>query len=79
MQSYSCFVTIFVILRYYLIIRRKDGALVVPITMNIAEIFREHLESRNARKEVKAAAMILPNHTVRLTSKGTCQFQVYIL
>ncbi|VDK60994.1 unnamed protein product [Anisakis simplex] len=55
--------------------RRKDGALVLPLTMNIVEVFREYLDSRNARKEVKAAAMILDNKSVRIISKGKCQFQ----
>ncbi|VDN19821.1 unnamed protein product [Gongylonema pulchrum] len=58
-----------------LIERRRDGALVLPLTMNIVDVFREHLESRHARKEVKASAMIMGNQCVRLTSKGTCSFQ----
>uniref|UniRef100_A0A0N5AY11 ITIH3 n=1 Tax=Syphacia muris TaxID=451379 RepID=A0A0N5AY11_9BILA len=57
--------------------RRRDGALVLPLTVNIAEIFREHLDSRMAKKEVKAAAMIQGNQ-VKLISKGKCQFQVII-
>uniref|UniRef100_A0A1I7W378 FACT complex subunit n=1 Tax=Loa loa TaxID=7209 RepID=A0A1I7W378_LOALO len=55
--------------------RRKDGALVLPLTMNIVEIFRDYLESRHARKEIKAAAMIEGAQCVRLISKGTCSFQ----
>uniref|UniRef100_A0A915AG52 Vitellogenin n=1 Tax=Parascaris univalens TaxID=6257 RepID=A0A915AG52_PARUN len=55
--------------------RRRDGALVLPLTMNIVEVFREHLESRTARKEVKAAAMVQGNQCVRIISKGRCQFQ----
>uniref|UniRef100_A0A915PU19 Matrix protein n=1 Tax=Setaria digitata TaxID=48799 RepID=A0A915PU19_9BILA len=55
--------------------RRKDGALVLPLTMNIVEIFRDHLESRNARKDIKTAAMVQGTQSVRLTSKGTCSFQ----
>ncbi|VDN05033.1 unnamed protein product [Thelazia callipaeda] len=55
--------------------RRKDGALVLPITVNIVEVFREHLESRHVRKEVKASAMVQGNQCVRITSKGVCSFQ----
>uniref|UniRef100_A0A0R3RV50 GRAM domain-containing protein n=1 Tax=Elaeophora elaphi TaxID=1147741 RepID=A0A0R3RV50_9BILA len=56
--------------------RRRDGALVLPLTMNIVEIFRDYLESRNAMKDIKAAAMIEGTHFVRLISKGTCSFQI---
>ncbi|VDK84468.1 unnamed protein product [Litomosoides sigmodontis] len=55
--------------------RRKDGALVLPLTANIVEIFRDQLESKYARKEIKAAATIEGGHCVRLISKGTCSFQ----
>ncbi|VDD95643.1 unnamed protein product [Enterobius vermicularis] len=55
--------------------RRRDGALVLPLTVNIVEVFREHLESRMGWKEVRAAAMIKDNK-VQLISKGKCQFQV---
>ncbi|CAG9531207.1 unnamed protein product [Cercopithifilaria johnstoni] len=55
--------------------RRKDSALVLPLTMNIVEIFRDYLETRSARKDIKAAAMIDGAKFVRLISKGTCSFQ----
>ncbi|KAM3724426.1 Pesticidal crystal protein Cry15Aa [Dirofilaria immitis] len=55
--------------------RRKDGALVLPLTMNIVEIFRDHLESRHVRKDIKACAMIEGAQCVRIISRGTCSFQ----
>ncbi|VDN50711.1 unnamed protein product [Dracunculus medinensis] len=55
--------------------RRKDGALILPLTVNIVEVFREHLESRNVRKEIRTSAMVEGNNCVRITSKGKCQFQ----
>lgn len=58
-----------------MLFRRRDGALVLPLTVNIVEVFREHLESRMGWKEVRAAAMIKDNK-VQLISKGKCQFQV---
>ncbi|KIH61977.1 hypothetical protein ANCDUO_07741, partial [Ancylostoma duodenale] len=55
--------------------RRKDGALVLPIRVNIVEVFLSHLESPHCRKEVKQVVTIEQRKVVRLLSKGTCHFQ----
>uniref|UniRef100_A0A1I7WMG1 Palmitoyltransferase n=1 Tax=Heterorhabditis bacteriophora TaxID=37862 RepID=A0A1I7WMG1_HETBA len=55
--------------------RRKDGALVLPIRVNIVEVFRSHLDSPHCKKEVKQVATVEQNKVVRLLSKGTCHFQ----
>ncbi|KAK5964326.1 hypothetical protein GCK32_018818, partial [Trichostrongylus colubriformis] len=56
--------------------RRRDGALVLPIRVNIVEVFLSHLESPHCRKEVKQVVTIDQRRVVRLLSKGTCHFQV---
>uniref|UniRef100_A0A1I7YVV8 Ig-like domain-containing protein n=1 Tax=Steinernema glaseri TaxID=37863 RepID=A0A1I7YVV8_9BILA len=51
--------------------RRKDSALVLPVTVNIVEVFKENM----SRKDVKTVARIAHNNTVELVSKGHCEFQ----
>ncbi|CAB3410082.1 unnamed protein product [Caenorhabditis bovis] len=55
--------------------RRKDNVLVLPIRVGIAEVFRAQLDSPHCRKEIKQVVSIDHNRTVKLISKGTCQFQ----
>ncbi|CAJ0602356.1 unnamed protein product [Cylicocyclus nassatus] len=55
--------------------RRRDGALVLPIRVNIAEVFLAHLESPHCKKEVKQVVTIEQRKIVRLLSKGSCHFQ----
>ncbi|KAE9421417.1 unnamed protein product [Angiostrongylus costaricensis] len=55
--------------------RRKDDALMLPIRVNIVEVFMSHLDSPHCRKEVKQVVSIDQRKVVRLLSKGTCHFQ----
>ncbi|TMS39095.1 hypothetical protein L596_005672 [Steinernema carpocapsae] len=51
--------------------RRKDSALVLPVTVNIVEVFKENM----GRKDVKSVACISASGVVELISKGNCEFQ----
>ncbi|KAK0399821.1 hypothetical protein QR680_003230 [Steinernema hermaphroditum] len=51
--------------------RRRDNALVLPVTVNIVEVFKENM----SRKDVKSVCRICQNNTVELVSKGHCEFQ----
>ncbi|KHJ97531.1 hypothetical protein OESDEN_02488 [Oesophagostomum dentatum] len=55
--------------------RRRDGVLVLPVRVNIAEVFLAHLDSPHCKKEVKQVVTIEQRKVVRLLSKGTCHFQ----
>ncbi|CAI2350764.1 unnamed protein product [Caenorhabditis sp. 36 PRJEB53466] len=55
--------------------RRRDNALIMPIRVAIAEVFRAQLDNPHCKKEVKQVVSIDQNRTVRLMSKGSCQFQ----
>ncbi len=56
------------------LVRRKDGAIVMPITAPIAEVFRDVLRM-SPSKELKQMVTIDPSRGVRLVTKGTCSFQ----
>ncbi|CAI5449579.1 unnamed protein product [Caenorhabditis angaria] len=55
--------------------RRKDNVLVLPVRCGVAEVFRNQLDNPHCRKEIKQVVSIDQNRTVRLVSKGSCQFQ----
>ncbi|KJH48492.1 hypothetical protein DICVIV_05403 [Dictyocaulus viviparus] len=58
-----------------IMVRRKDDALMLPIRVNIAEVFIAYLDSPHCRKEVKQVVSVDQRKIVRLLSKGTCHFQ----
>jgi len=58
------------------IVRRRDGYLIMPVSTNILEIFRDAMENArgNAARDLKAISVVESN-SVKLVSKGTCSFQ----
>uniref|UniRef100_A0A914YEE7 Uncharacterized protein n=1 Tax=Panagrolaimus superbus TaxID=310955 RepID=A0A914YEE7_9BILA len=55
--------------------RKRDGALVTPVTANIATIFQDFINRKDPRLK---GVVSIENNTVKLTSKGHCYFQVSI-
>lgn len=59
------------------LLRIKDGAIVLPVTFPIAVMFQHYLTKTDER--IKPGIVSLDNNKVKLTSKGTCHFQVIFL
>ncbi|PAV71409.1 hypothetical protein WR25_03500 [Diploscapter pachys] len=55
--------------------RRRDNALVMPLRVNVVEVFRHLLDSPYCKKEIKGTVSIDQNRCVRLISKGSCHYQ----
>jgi len=58
------------------LVRRRDGFLIMPVSANILEVFRDAAENArgNNAKDLKAISVVEGN-CVKLVSKGTCSFQ----
>lgn len=56
------------------LIRRKDGQVIMPLTANICEVFRDWIEKSSVPRDQKTMVTIEKN-SVRLMTKGTCSFQ----
>ena len=53
--------------------RKRDGALVFPVTANIATIFQDFIGRNDPRLK---GVVSIESNKVKLTSKGHCYFQV---
>uniref|UniRef100_A0A7E4V741 DUF4097 domain-containing protein n=1 Tax=Panagrellus redivivus TaxID=6233 RepID=A0A7E4V741_PANRE len=55
-----------------IIVKRRDGVTIMPVTGNIATIFQHYMNKNDKRLQ---GIVSIQGNKVKLTSKGSCQFQ----